>query len=98
MVRERMGVFHAEAREQNFRIAIRNVIAIAIGVEEEIGRLYDEDAAMTDGHAGGEVQSRNEVLDFAVAAVPVNVFENRDLVSAARTSGRGLGNAVVDGP
>ena len=93
-----MGVFHAEAREQNLRIAIRNVVTIAIGIEEEVGRLHDKDAAMTNGHAGREVQPRNEVLDFAVVAVAVNVFKNRDLVSAARTSGRGLGNAVVDGP
>ncbi len=59
---ERAGVFHSETREEHFGIAIGNVVVIAVGIEEEIRNIEDEDAAVTKGDARRQVQSRYEIL------------------------------------
>ena len=61
-VGDRVGVLHAEAGEQHFRVAVGHVVAVAVGVEEQVGRLQDEDAAVAEREAGGEVQPGDEVL------------------------------------
>ena len=44
-----MSVLHTEAREQHFRIAVGIIIAVAIGIKEQIRRLQNEHAAVTQG-------------------------------------------------
>ena len=43
-----MGVFHAETFEQHFGIAIGNVVAVAVRIKQQIGRLADVDSAIAD--------------------------------------------------
>ena len=51
-----VGVLHAEAGEQHLGVAVGHVVAVAVGVEEQVRRLQDEDAAVAEGQAAGEVQ------------------------------------------
>ena len=47
-VRDAVRVFHAEACEQHFRIAIRPVVPITVRVKQQVGRLQHEHAAMAE--------------------------------------------------
>ena len=38
-VGDRVGILHAEASEQHIRIGIRHIVAIAVGIVEQIRRL-----------------------------------------------------------
>src|SRR5205823_4931796 len=42
---QRMRVFEAEAAEQYFRIAVGNIVVIAIRIEKQVGRLNHKDTA-----------------------------------------------------
>src|SRR5262249_35987950 len=50
-----VGVLHAEAAQEDVRIIVGDIVAVTVGVEEEVGRLEDEDAAVAEGEAGSEV-------------------------------------------
>src|SRR5204862_4442101 len=71
--------------------------AVAVRVEQQVGRLRDEGAAVTETEAAGDVEAADEVLRGLVEAVAVLVLEDRDLVGALRPLGRWLREAVVDG-
>ena len=90
-----MRVLHAEAGEQHFRIAIGKVVAIFIGVEKQVGRLRDEDAAVAERHPGGEIQSRDEIFKPVHRPVAISVLADRDPVRALRPARRRPGHAVV---
>ena len=53
---------------------------------------------MAELDARHQVQAVDEILKLVGAAVAVGVFEDRNLVGAARAARRRLGHAVVDGP
>ena len=57
-VDHRVRVFHAEAGEQHLGIAVGHVVAIAIGIEQQVRRLADIDAAVADRQGRGQVQAR----------------------------------------
>ena len=82
--RERVGkgvcVFHAEAGEQNPGRPVGTIVAVAIGVEQEVRRLRDEHAAISQRHPGREIEVGDEILDDIGAAVAVGVFIDRDPV------------------
>ena len=98
MVRQRLGVFHAEAGEQHFRIGVGHVVAVRVGIEQQVRHVEHEHAAVAELDAGGQVQAVDEILGAVGAAVAVGVFKDRDPVRAARAARRRLGHAVVDGP
>ena len=56
-----MRIFHAEAGEQHFRITIRHVVTIAIGIEEQVGNLQDVNATMAEGKAAGQIEATDEI-------------------------------------
>ena len=68
---------------------------IFVGVEQQIGRLRHENAAMTERHAGGKIQSGDEVLEFIRDAIAVRIFANRDPVRALRPARRRLRDAII---
>ena len=57
-----MSVFKAKATEQHFRIAVRHIIPIAIGIEEQIRRLQDVSAAIPQSKPTGQVQTCHEIF------------------------------------
>src|SRR5262249_53533767 len=93
---EGVGIVHAQAGRLHFRMPIRNVVAVAVGVEQKVGRLGDKNAAVAKGHAGRQVQSGDEVSDLVKTAVPSGIFVNGNSISAARAARRRLGNTIVD--
>ena len=76
---------------------IRHVVAVAVGIKEQIRRLQHVNAAVAEAQSGREVQAGDEILGLAIAAVFIGVFENRDAIGAVRSLRRRLRHAVVDG-
>ncbi len=68
-VGHRVGIVHAEAREEDFGITVGDVVVIAIGIEEQVGDLNHVDAVVADLDAGTEIQVAQEVLDTVGPAV-----------------------------
>src|SRR5438105_2401443 len=67
-------VLHAKAAQEHFRVAVGNIIAVAIGVEEEVRRLGHEDTAVAERHTRRQVQPSDEILDCVEAAVAARVL------------------------
>ena len=82
VVGQRLGVLHAEAGEQNLGLAVGHVVAVAVGVEEQVGDLEDVDAAVAERQTGAQVQPGHEVLEAVGAAVAVGVLADGDPVVA----------------
>src|SRR5437870_2535245 len=61
-VGDRMCVFHAKTAKKHLGIAVGDIVAVAIRVEEQIRRLQDEDAAVPKGNAAGEIETAQEIL------------------------------------
>src|SRR5262245_27527003 len=73
-----VGGFHAEAFEQDLGTAVGLVVAVAIGVEEQVRGLNDEHPAVTDRQTAGQIESFDKILRGVRASVVVVVFEDRD--------------------
>ena len=97
-VDDRVRILETEAFEVHFGRAVGTVVAIAVGVEEEVGRIEHPDAATTDGERCGDVQAAEESGMPVVDAVPVGVFVDGDAVLSWRALGRRKGGLVVDRP
>ena len=95
-VRVGMRVLHAKAGEQNDRVAIGNVIAVLIGVEEQIRRLDDVEASVAEAKAGREVQVGQKVLGLGVFAILVRFGKDGDAIDTFGTLGRRFRHAVPD--
>lgn len=67
-------VFHAKTLEQHLGLAVRHVVAVLIGIEQQVRRLTDVDAAVADSQGRSEVQAGDEVFDAIGAAVAVGIF------------------------
>ena len=94
-VRHRMSVLQTKPAQQHFGIAIGNIVMIAVGVKQQVRRLNDEHAAVAYRHAGSEVQTGDEVLEFVRHTVAIGVFADRDAVLAFGPARRRLRHAVV---
>jgi hypothetical protein len=92
-----VGILHAEALEQHLRVAVGHVVAVAIGIEEEVRHLQDKDAAMAERDAAGEIEVLDEVPGFGRPTRVVETFEDGDAVCPLGPFGRRLRHAVVDG-
>ena len=73
-VGHRVGVFHAEAGQEHLGIAVGPVVAVAVGVEQQVRRLEDEHAAVAEGQPAGQVQPGHEVAGAVGPAVAVGVL------------------------
>ena len=93
-----MRIFHAEAGHANLGVAVGHVVAVAVGIEEQIRRLGHEHAAVADRDARGHVQAGDKILELVGAAVAVGVLADRDPVGPFRPVRRRLGDAVEDRP
>ena len=70
---------------------------IAIRIKQQVGRLNNEDAAVTDLHTGGEIQPADKILELVEASVAIRVFTNRDSIRPFRSARRRVGDTVVFG-
>ena len=84
-------VFVGPAIEQHFRLAIRNVVAVLIGDEQQIRRRADEHAAEADFDAADQIQVLGEHLALVEFAVAIGVFENQNAVACPCPSGARIG-------
>jgi hypothetical protein len=96
MIGEGLGVFHPEAFEEDFGVVIRDVVAVAIGIEEEIGDLQDEQAAVAEFEASAEIQTGNDVFLAIHVAVAIGVLKDGNDVGACWSPGRRLVNLVLE--
>ena len=97
VVGQGLGVFHAESGEQDLRLTVGHVVAVAVGIKEQVGDLEDVDAPVTERQAGAEIQPGHEVLEVIGAAVAVRVLADGDPVVALGPLRRRFGNAGIDG-
>jgi len=79
-----VSVFEAEAGEVDDGIAVGDVVAVFVGIEEQVRRVGDPDAAAADEAGGGDVQAVDEGFDFAEGAVAFFIFEDGDFVVAGK--------------
>src|SRR5438270_12194541 len=59
-VHDRMRVFEAESGKEDLGITVRNIVVVAIGIEEQVGRVENKHAAATAHRGGDDVQAFNE--------------------------------------
>src|SRR5690606_5033674 len=57
-----VGVLDAEASEPNLGIGVGHVVAIGVGIEQEVGRIGHPDASVADGDGGGDVEAGDDIL------------------------------------
>ena len=90
-----MGVFQTESLQMNFRVSVRNVVPIAVGVKEQIGWVqYPHTAASRQGRRN-DVQTGHEIFQFVKGAISVRVLEDRDSVGSLHMVGRGWRRKVI---
>ena len=71
------------------------IVAVAIGIEKQVGRLRDEHAAISQRHPGREIEVGHEILDDVGAAVAIGILVDRNPIFPFGTTGRRLGEPVV---
>ena len=76
-----MSVIAAETGDDNFR-RIRLTVAIGVLNKQDIGRVRNPDAAMSDSDAAGDVQPVHEHAELVRLAVSISVFQNLHAVAA----------------
>ena len=75
------------AVEQHLRRAVRFVVAVFVGNEQQLGRRADPHAAETDFEPADQVELFGEHGPFVELSVAVDVFENEDPVAGLRLPG-----------
>ena len=98
VVHHRMRVLDAETGQSHFRVRIGNVVAIGIGIEQQVGRIAHPDPAVTDGHRGGNVEPGDDILVGVENAVAIRVFKDRDFIRALGSVRRSLGDFIKLSP
>ncbi len=94
-VGNRVSVVHTETGQQHFGIGIRDIVAVAVGIEEQVGRLQHEDTAVSKRETAREIQPRDKIAAPVGHTVAVGVFQNRNAVGPSRPLRRRLGQSVV---
>jgi hypothetical protein len=90
-------VLEVEARQANLGRAVGDVVAVRVGIEEQVGRVHHPDAAIAAHDGVGHVEAVEEDLVLVVDAVALRRFVNRDDVRAAVVVRRGRRHLVVSG-
>ena len=93
-----MRVLQPEALQMDFRIAIGNVVVIAVGIKQEIRRIQHPHAVPRDGERRDDIETVEKCRVLVVAAVAVGVFVDRDSIEPADPVRRRRGNLVINGP
>ena len=94
-VGNRMGVFHPEAAETDDGITVRNVILVAVGVEQQVRNVEHEHTPVTKGQTSRQIQAADKIVRLVRSTVPISVFENRDAVGAFGSARRRLRDALI---
>ena len=105
-VQRLVSVLVAPAVEEDLRLRVRDIVSVAVGDEEKVGRRADPDATEADLEAAHQVEPLLEHRAPVEAAVSVLVLEDQEAIAglAVRTAdGIGVGlrdpdaSPVVDG-
>ena len=83
-----VGILEPEAREPHLRVAVRDIVAIGIAVEEQVGRVQYPHAAATPFDGGHDVEPVDEHRMPIEASVAIGVFMDADAVLARKVMGR----------
>ena len=92
-----MRVLHPKAGEQDLRVRIRHVVAVAVRIKQQVGRLQDEYSAMTKRQPAGQVQAVDEILGPVRAAIAISVLKDGYAVGALGSARRRFGDFVIHG-
>ena len=93
-----MRVLQPEPFEADLGVAVGHVVVVPVGVEQQVGRVQDPDAAPAPGAGGGDVQAVEEGLVPVERAVAVGVLVDRDPVQPPDVVRRRRRDLVVDDP
>lgn len=96
-VGDAVGVLHPKPAQEHLGISVGHVVAVVVGVEEEIRDIEDEHPAVAECQSRHQIKPVDEITAVVHEPIAIAVFENRDPVSAARTLRRRFGDAIVFG-
>ena len=91
---ERMRVLEFEAGEMHLGVAVRDIVVVAVGIKQKVGRHQHPHAVRRGQHARRHVQSVDEGLRGLECSVAVLVLKDRDLVGPAEMPRRRRRQAV----
>ncbi len=83
-----MGVFQAEAAEVDRGVGVGDVVAVGVGIEEEIGWVEDPDPSPPNQDRRDDIQACDDILCFVIGSIAVGIFEHADFVGAGEMVGR----------
>ncbi len=81
----------------HYRVAVRDVITVAIGIKEQVRRVHDPDSTVPGQGGVGEARLVGENLVRVVGAIAIGVHVHGDAAAAGRVVRRRLRLAVVLG-
>ena len=91
-----MRIFNPESFQQHFRITVRNVVAILVGIKQQVRRIRHIHAAPSDRARCRDVEFIDEHFVLVVHTVAVRVFMDADSIRALEMIGRRGRDPVVD--
>ena len=94
-VAHRVGILETEAREMHHGRAVGNVVAIGVGVEQQVRRVHHPDAPIGAYSGVGHIEAILEDRVLVVDAVVLGRLVDGDDISATVVVGRSRGDAVV---
>ena len=92
-----MSVLEAEAGQMHHRVAVRDVVGIAVGIKQQVRRVHHPDPVAAGQRRVGQAEFVGENLVRVVSAIAVGVLVHGDAAAAGRVMRRRLGLAVVLG-
>ena len=94
-VGHRVGVLHAEAAQQHLRVAVRDIVAVAVRVEEQVGSCSTNTPPWPNAKPLARFSPVTKSEPSARLGGPVGI-EDGEPVGPFRPVRRRLGDAVVD--
>ena len=79
-------------------ITVRHVVAVGVGIEEQVRRVHHPDATFSGKHRVGHVEPLDEDLARVVATVAVGVLVDRDKIGPRIVMRRSERHLVIVGP
>ena len=92
-----MRVLKTEAGQMHHRIAVRDVVGVAVGIKQQVRRVHHPDPVAAGQRRVGQAEFVGENLVRVVSAIAVGVIVHGDTAAAGRVMRRRPGLAVVLG-
>ena len=97
-VGNRVRVLKTKPGQVHHRVAIRDVVGIAVGIKQQMRGVHHPDPVAAGQCRIGQAEFIGEHLVRVVTAVAIRVFVDGNTAAARRVVGRRLGLAVILGP